>query len=118
MALPIGTGLALWKLNLDSPALATDRDVRWELRIVFLISYRKKFDGTKLQTNLRKTFFAEHPDHPSTDEIEQLVDSVSQGEFGKSSIQLQRCIGFDAADLSKSGVTVYRFRAASTELTS
>jgi hypothetical protein len=83
--------------------------------MVFLISYRKKFDGTRLQANLRKTFFAEHPDHPSTDEIEQLVDSVSHGEFAKSSIQLQKCVGIDAADLSKSGVTVYRFRAAPAE---
>jgi len=80
--------------------------------MVFLISYRKNFDGTKLQASLRKTFFAVHPDHPSREEIERLVDRVSQGEFAKSSIELQRCIGFDAEELTKTGVTVYPFSAA------
>lgn len=83
--------------------------------MVFLISYRKKFDGTKLQANLRKTFFAEHANQPSVEEIEQLVDYVSHGEFAKSSIQLQKCVGFEPADLSKNGVTVYRFRSAPPE---
>jgi hypothetical protein len=81
--------------------------------MVFLISYRKKFDGAKLQANLRKTFFAEHPGEPTPEEIEQLVESVSQGEFTKTSIQLQKCVGFDAAELIKCGVTVYRFKVAS-----
>ena len=80
--------------------------------MVFLISYRKKFDGVKLQANLRKTFFAEHPDQPTPEEIEQLVDSVSQGEFARASVQLQKCVGFDAVELTKCGVTVYRFKAA------
>ena len=86
--------------------------------MVFLISYRKKFDGTKIQANLRKTFFAEYPNQPSAEELERLVDYVSKGEFSKSSIQLQKCVGFDPADLTKRGVTVYRFRAAPTEHTS
>lgn len=83
--------------------------------MVFLISYRKKIDGTKPQTNLRKTFLAEHPDRPSAEEIEQLVDYVSQGEFAQSSIELQKYVGFDAAELTKCGVTVHRFRAGPAE---
>jgi hypothetical protein len=88
------------------------------LCMVFLVSYRKKFDGAKLQANLRKTFFAEHPSQPTAEEIEQLVDFVSQGEFAMASIQLQNCVGFDAVELSKCGVAVYRFKAKSTERTS
>jgi hypothetical protein len=83
--------------------------------MVFLVSYRKKFDGAKLQANLRKTFFAEHPDHPTPEEIEQLVDLVSHGEFAISSIQLQKCVGFDAAELTKCGVAVHRFKTAPIE---
>jgi len=86
--------------------------------MVFFISYRKNFGGTKLQTSLRKTFFAVHQDHPSREEIERLVDRVSRGEFTKSSIELQRCIGFDAEELTKSGVTVYGFSAAREEYAS
>ncbi len=80
--------------------------------MVFFISYRKTFGGTNLQSSLRKTFFAVHQDHPSAEEIERLVDHVSRGEFAKSSIEIQRCIGFDAEALTKAGVTVYRFSAA------
>jgi hypothetical protein len=83
--------------------------------MVFLISYRKKFDRTKLQTSLRENFFAEHRGQPSVEEVEQLVDHVSQGEFAKSSIEIQRCVGFDAAELTKCGVIVYGFRATRTE---
>jgi hypothetical protein len=86
--------------------------------MVFFISYRKTYGGTKLQSSLRKTFFAVHQDHPSTEEIERLVDHVSQGKFAKSSIELQRCIGFDAEQLTKAGVTVYRFNATCKEYAS
>lgn len=79
---------------------------------------RRQFDGTKLQTSLRKTFFAVHQNHPSAEEIERLVDHVSQGEFAKSTIELQRCIAFDAEELTKAGVTVYRFSAARKECAS
>jgi hypothetical protein len=78
--------------------------------MVFLVSYRKKFDGAKVQPNLRKTFFAEHPDKPTAEEIEQLVNFVSAGEFATATIQLQRCVGFEAAELTKCGVPVYRFK--------
>lgn len=78
--------------------------------MVFLVSYRKKFDGAKLQPNLRKTFFAEHPDEPTAEEIEQLVNFVSQGEFATATIQLQKCVGFEAAELIKCGVAVYHFK--------
>jgi hypothetical protein len=93
-------------------------NIRRELCMVFLVSYRKKFDGAKLQANLRKTFFAEHPSQPTAEEIEQLVDFVSQGEFAIATIQLQKCVGFDAAELSKCGVAVYRFKTKPTECTS
>jgi hypothetical protein len=83
--------------------------------MVFLVSYRKKFDNAKLQPNLRKTFFAEHTGQPTAEEIEQLVDCVSQGEFAAPNIQLQKCVGFDAAELTKCGVTVYHFEPASTK---
>jgi hypothetical protein len=79
--------------------------------MVFFVSYRRNLGGTKFQTNLRKTFFAVHPEQPSKEQIEQLVDFVSGGEFAQSSIEIQRCIGFDADELSKAGVTVYSFSA-------
>lgn len=80
--------------------------------MVFLISYRKNFDGTKVQANLRKTFFAVHENQPSREEIERLVDYVSHGEFAKSTIEIQKCIGFDAQELTKAAVTVHCFSAA------
>ena len=86
--------------------------------MVFLISDRKKFDGTKLQANLRKTFFAVHQDQPSREEIEQLVDHVSHGEFAKSTIEIQKCIGFDVQELTKAAMTVHRFSAARKECAS
>jgi len=86
--------------------------------MVFLISYRNNFDGTKLHTSLRKTFFAVHQDRPSTEEIEQLVARVSHGQFAKSTIEIQRCIGFDAQELTKTGVTVYPVSATRKEYAS
>ena len=83
--------------------------------MVFFVSYRRHIGGTKLQLNLRKTFFAVHQDQPSREEIVQLVDYVSHGEFTPSSIEIQRCVGFDPDDLQKAGVTVYRFGAARKE---
>ncbi len=83
--------------------------------MVFFVSYRRNFGGTKLQANLRKTFFAVHPDQPSRQEIEQLVNYVSHGEFAPSSIEIQRCVGFDPEELNKSGVTVYRFNTPRKE---
>jgi hypothetical protein len=83
--------------------------------MVFFISYRRNLSGTKFQTNLRKTFFAVHQDQPSREEIERLVDYVSGGEFVQSSVEIQRCIGFDPHELNKAGVTVYTFSAARKE---
>lgn len=83
--------------------------------MVFFVSYRRKLGGTKFQTNLRKTFFAVHQDEPSRKEIEQLVDYVSGGEYAQSSIEIQRCIGFDPDELNKAGVTVYSFAAICKE---
>ncbi len=83
--------------------------------MVFFVSYRRNLGGTKLQVNLRKTFFAVHQDQPSREEIVQLVSYVSHGEFAQSSIEIQRCIGFDPEDLQKAGVTVYKFTAVRKE---
>lgn len=83
--------------------------------MVFLISYRKKFDGTRLQSKLRRTFFAQHRNDPSFEEIQSLVDFVSQGDFAESSIEFQKCMGFDADELKKCGVTVYHFQTVRLE---
>jgi hypothetical protein len=76
--------------------------------MVFLISYRKKPQGLKLQSNLRKKFFAEHNENPSIEDIEALVRRVSGGDFAEASVEFQKCVGFDAEELSRCGVTVYR----------
>ncbi len=79
------------------------------MSMVFFVSYRRNLSGTKFQTNLRKTFFAVHSAEPSRNEIERLVDQVSGGEFAQSSIEVQRCVGFDPEELNRAGVTVYSF---------
>jgi hypothetical protein len=76
--------------------------------MIFLISYRKKPQGLKLQCNLRKKFFAEHGENPSSEEIEALVKRVSGGDFAEASVEFQKCVGFDAEELARCGVTVYR----------
>ncbi len=83
--------------------------------MVFFVSYRRHLGGTAFQANLRKTFFAVHKKQLSREEIVQLVDYISQGEFAPASIEFQRCIGFDPEELNKAGVTVYRFCAIRKE---
>lgn len=83
--------------------------------MVFFVSYRRNLGGTKFEVNLRKTFFAVHQKQPSREEVVRLVDYVSHGEFAKSSIEIQRCVGFDPDELQKAGVTVYHFGAARKE---
>ena len=76
--------------------------------MVFLISYRKKPHSSKPQTSLRKKFFAVHQENPSRDDVERLVTRVSDGDFAEASIEFEQCVGFDAEELSRCGVTVHR----------
>ena len=73
--------------------------------MLFVVSYRKKHASSKS----RKSFFAEHEDQPSQEEIQALVSSVSRGNFAENTIALQKCPGFDTDELPKAGITVVRF---------
>jgi hypothetical protein len=73
--------------------------------MLFLISYRKKHASSKS----RKSFFAEHDDQPSVEQIQALVNSVSRGDFAEKTVALQKCPGFDTDELIKAGITVLRF---------
>jgi len=79
--------------------------------MVFFISYRQKLDRTKLQLKLRKTFFAECQIKPSFEQIKALVQRISQGNFAEETIEFQKCIGFEAEELSRAGVPVYHLEA-------
>jgi hypothetical protein len=76
--------------------------------MIYLISYRKKPVASQLHITLRKKFFAAHPENPSREDIERLVRRVSDGDFAEASIEFEKCVGFDADELSRCGVTVYR----------
>jgi hypothetical protein len=76
--------------------------------MIFLISYRRKPVASQLKINLRKKFFAAHPDSPSREDVERLVRRVSDGDFAEASIEFEKCVGFDADELSRCGVTVHR----------
>jgi hypothetical protein len=73
--------------------------------MLFVISYRKKHASSKS----RKSFFAEHSDQPSHEQIQALVNSVSGGDFAEKTIALQKCPGFDTDELLKAGMTVLCF---------
>jgi hypothetical protein len=73
--------------------------------MLFVISYRKKHASSKS----RKSFFAEHDQQPSLDQIQALVNKVSGGNFAEQTIALQKCPGFDTDELIKAGITVLRF---------
>ena len=75
------------------------------IRMLFVVSYRKKHASSKS----RKSFFAEHDEQPSQEQIHALVNSVSCGNFAENTIALQRCPGFDTDELIKAGITVIRF---------
>ncbi len=76
--------------------------------MLFLISYRKRHASSKS----RKSFFAEHDDQPSAEQIQALVKSVSRGNFAEKTVAFQKCPGFDTDDLTKAGITVLRFEPA------
>jgi hypothetical protein len=73
--------------------------------MIFVVSYRKKHASSKS----RKSFFAEHDEQPSQEQIQALVNSISRGNFAENTIALQKCSGFDADELIKAGITVVRF---------
>jgi len=73
--------------------------------MLFIVSYRKKHASSKT----RKTFFAEHNEQPSVAQIQALVNSISGGNFAQGTIALQKCPGFDTAELIKAGIAVLRF---------
>jgi hypothetical protein len=73
--------------------------------MLFVVSYRKKHASSKS----RKSFFAEHNEEPSSEQIHALVNAISKGDFVEKTIALQKCPGFDTDELNKAGVTVFRF---------
>jgi hypothetical protein len=73
--------------------------------MLFVVSYRKKHASSKS----RKSFFAEHDEQPSKEQIHALVNSISRGNFAEGTIALQKCPGFDTDELIKAGITVVRF---------
>jgi hypothetical protein len=73
--------------------------------MLFLVTYRKKHASSKS----RKSFFAEHNQEPSQEQIQALVNSITRGNFSEKTIALQKCPGFDTEELVKAGITVFRF---------
>jgi hypothetical protein len=73
--------------------------------MLFVVSYRKKHASSKT----RKTFFAEHNEQPSVEQIQALVNNVSGGNFAQGTIALQKCPGFDTDELIKTGIPVFHF---------
>ena len=73
--------------------------------MLFVVSYRKKHASSKS----RKSFFAEHNEQPSQQQIRALVNSVSGGNFVENTIALQKFPGFETDELTRAGITVVRF---------
>ena len=73
--------------------------------MIFVVSYRKKHASSKS----RKSFFAEHDEQPSQEQIQALVNSESRGNFAENTIALQKCPGFDSHEMIKAGISVVRF---------
>ena len=73
--------------------------------MLFVISYRKKHASSKS----RKSFFAEHNEQPSAEQVQALVNSVSRGNFAENTVAVQKCPGFNTDELIKAGITVLRF---------
>lgn len=76
--------------------------------MVFVVSYREKHASSKS----RETFFAEHNDQPSPEQIQALVNTISSGDFTEKSIVLNKCPGFETKELIKAGITVFSFETA------
>jgi hypothetical protein len=75
--------------------------------MLFVVSYRKKHASSKS----RKSFFAEHNEQPSQEQIRTLVHRVSRGDFAENTIALQKCPGFETEELIRAGITVVRFES-------
>lgn len=73
--------------------------------MLFLVSYRKKHASSKS----RKSFFAEHNQEPSPEQIQALVNTESRGNFAEKTITIQKCPGFDTDELTKAGIRMFRF---------
>ena len=73
--------------------------------MLFVVSYRKKHASSKSP----KSFFAEHNEEPSQEQIQALVNSESRGNFAEKTIALQKCPGFNTEELIRAGITVFRF---------
>jgi hypothetical protein len=73
--------------------------------MLFVVSYRKKHASSKS----RKSFFAEHNEEPSLEQIQALVNSESRGNFAEKTIAIQKCPGFNTDELIRAGITVLRF---------
>jgi hypothetical protein len=73
--------------------------------MIFIVSYRKKHASSKS----RKSFFAEHDEQPSQEQIRALVNSVSGGNFVENTIALQKFPGFETDELTRAGITLIRF---------
>jgi hypothetical protein len=73
--------------------------------MLFVVSYRKKHASSKS----RKSFFAEHNQEPSLEQIQALVNSESRGNFAEKTIAIQKCPGFNTDELIRAGITVLRF---------
>ena len=73
--------------------------------MIFVVSYRKKHASSKS----RKSFFAEHNEEPSQEQIQALVNSESRGNFAEKTIALQKCPGFNTEELIRAGIMVFRF---------
>lgn len=77
--------------------------------MVFLISYRNQPHSSNPRSILRKKIFAVHGENPSAEDIVKLVRRVSNGDCAEATIEHEPCPGFDPEELTRCGVTVYRF---------
>jgi hypothetical protein len=76
--------------------------------MVFEISYRTKWNLTDPRSKFSRSFFVEHHEAPSGEEIEAVVRRVSEGDFGRASIKIEQYTFFAAESLKKVGMPVYR----------
>jgi len=75
--------------------------------MLFVVSYKKKHASSKT----RKSFFAEHNEQPSVEQVRALVNSISGGNFAEKTTAFQKCPGFDTDELIAAGITVFRFES-------
>jgi hypothetical protein len=76
--------------------------------MVFEISYTRKRDPADPHSKFNRSFFVEHDSAPSREEVEILVEWVSQGNFEPASIHIKEYKLFAAESLKKVGMPVYK----------